>query len=241
MAPPPGYASYQGTDFSQGGLRRLRGLAIAIVILVGVYALSSAIGLGVIGTVKDSSQDFLADRLSAEEFDEDIAAYGLTGLLVGVTNIAAVVVSMIWLYRMTSNHRTLGRAVFWAPLWAIFAWFLPPFLFIIPLLMLIEAWKASDPQSPLGSDTWKQGGIAPPIIVWFALFGIARTIASFLTGSPFDQFSREREKLAERFVDHASGVAIQAVVEIASAAAWAWLVWSLTKRHTQLTGEANRR
>lgn len=237
LSPPPGYAAFQGNEFTQGGIRRIRGLALAIVILMGVYALASLLSLAVVGSVKDASEDYLANRLTDDEFDDELGAYGFGGLLSIVGLLAGVVVSVIWLYRIVANHRVLGRAVFWAPLWAIFGWFLPPFLFVIPFLLLIESWKAADPQSPRGTDDWKRGGIAPVLIVWFAIFGIARTAATFLTGSPFDQFSRDREKLAERFADHAAGVSLQAVVEILGAIAWAAVVWTLTKRHTELTGE----
>ncbi len=241
LSPPAGYAAFQGTEFAKGGIRRVRGLALAILILMAIYALASVLSLAVVGSVKDASEDFLAGSLTAEEFDDKLGTYGLGGLLSIVGLLGGVVVSMIWLYRMVSNHRVLGRAVFWAPLWAIFGWFLPPFLFVIPFLLLIETWKAADPQSPRGSDSWKRGGIPPVLLVWFAIFGLARTAATFLTGSPFDQFSRDRDKLAERFVDHAAGVSIQAVVEVLGAAAWGALVWTLTQRHTELTGEASGR
>jgi hypothetical protein len=241
LTPPPGYAAYQASEFALGGIRRIRGLSLAIVALMAVYALASLISLAVVGSVKDASEDFLANRITTEEFDDKLGAYGFGGLLSVVGLLAGIVVSMIWLYRIVSNHRAIGRAVFWAPLWAIFGWFLPPFLFIIPFLLLIETWKAADPQSRPGTDGWKRGGIPPVLIIWFAIFGVARTAATFLTGSPFDQLSRDRDKLANRFVDHAAGVSIQAAVEVLGAIAWGAVVWSLTKRHTELTGEARAR
>ena len=66
-------------------------------------------------------------------------------------SIALVVLSIIWLYRVPPNHRALGRALTWAPGWAIGGWFLPPLLYVIPLLVLREAWKAADPAVPPGS------------------------------------------------------------------------------------------
>ena len=240
LSPPPGYVAFDGNEFAKGGIRRVRGLGLAIMILMAVYALASLLNLAVVGSLKDASEDFLAGSITADDFDDELATSAFGGLLSSVGLLAGIVVSIIWLYRIVSNHRVLGRAVFWVPLWAIFGWFLPPFLFVIPFLILIESWKASDPESPPGTDGWKRGAVAPVLIGWFAVFGLARTAATFLTGSPFDQFSRDREKLAERFADHAAGVSIQAVVEFLGAAAWAAVVWTLTKRHTRLTGEAAR-
>lgn len=225
-------------------MKRVRALSIAIVVALAVAAIAALIMLGSVSGTKDAAEDFLAGprtEAADEAFDEDLAAYGLGGLLAFVAMIALAVLSIIWLYRVVSNHRTLGRATFWAPLWAIFGWFLPPFLFVIPLLILLEAWKASDPQSPAGSAALKRGPQPVLVWVWFAIYGVARTAASFLTGSPFDQFSREREDVAERFVDHSGGLVAQSAVEVLSAAAWGMLVWSLTRRHTQLTGEATAR
>ena len=244
FTPPPGYVEYQPTNW-QGSMKRIRGLSIAILVVLAVGAIGSLIMLATISGAKDAAEEFIAidppTEAAEEAFDEDIAAYGLGGLLVFATLIALAVLSIIWLYRIAVNHRALGRLTFWAPLWAIFGWFLPPFLFVIPFLLLLEAWKAADPQSPPGSDTWKRGPQPVPVWAWFLIYGVARTAASFLTGSPFDQFSREREDVADRFIDHSGGLAVQSIVEIVSAVAWGFLVWSLTRRHTELTGESPAR
>jgi hypothetical protein len=211
------------------------------VAVLAVAVFGSLLTLAGIGSAKDASEDFLAERISNDDFDQELGLIGIGGTVSFATSIALAVLTMIWLYRIMSNHRRLGRATFWAPLFGIFGWFLPPFLFVIPLLILIEAWKASDPQSPPGSDSWKQSRQPVLVWIWFLVYGVLRTATSFLAGSPLEQFSREREDIAERFVDHSGGIAVQLVVEIAGAVAWGLVVWYLTQRHTQLTGEAARR
>jgi Domain of unknown function (DUF4328) len=244
FTPPPGYAEYQPTNW-QASMRRVRGLSMAILIVLAVAAIGSLVMAATIGSAKDAAEEYLAianpTDADEDQFNEDVAGYGLGGLLVFATLIALAVLSIIWLYRITSNLRALGRATFWAPLWAIFGWFLPPFLFVIPLLILIEAWKASDPQSPPGSDSWRRSPQPVPVWAWFLVYGVARTAATFLTGSPFDQFSRDAEDVAERFVDHSGGLVVQSLIEIIGAGAWALVVWQLTRRHTELTGESSGR
>jgi hypothetical protein len=240
LAAPEGYVGYATSNWTPG-LRRVRGLSIAIVAVLALAVFGSLLTLGTIGNVKDASEDFLADRINGEEFDQELGVAGIGGLVSSATTVAVAVLSVIWLYRIMSNLRALGRATFWAPLFGIFGWLLPPFLFIIPLLILIEAWKASDPQVPPGSDQWRHGQQPVLVWVWFLLYGVLRTATSFLAGSPLEQFSRERETIAERFVDDSGGIVIQLVVEILSAIAWALVVWNLTKRHTRLSGEATLR
>ena len=48
----------------------------------------------------------------------------------------------------------LHRGGTWGPGWAIAGWLLPPFVCVIPTLMLVEMWKASDPDVPIGGD-WR--------------------------------------------------------------------------------------
>ena len=80
---------------------------------------------------------------------------------------------MIWLYRIVANHRAIGRQLTWAPGWAIGGWFLPPFvLYIIPMLMLSESWKATDPEVPPGDDRWRQNSVSPLVYVWWVLYGL---------------------------------------------------------------------
>lgn len=225
-------------------MRRIRGLSIAIMAVLLISAIGSLIMLASVGSMKDASEEFLANSRSdaaKDAFDEDLAAFSIGGLVSQLALVAILVLSIIWLYRIAANHRALGRATFWAPLWAIFGWLLPPFLFVIPLLILLEAWKAADPQAPPGSDTWKRGPQPVLVWVWFLLFGVANTAANFLTGSPFDQFSTDRVDVAERFVDHSGGIVTQSAIIVLSAIAWGLVVRSLSQRHTQLTGEAAAR
>ena len=61
---------------------------------------------------------------------------------------------------------------------AIGGWFLPPFLYVIPTLVLREAWKAADPAVPPGDDSWKRNKDNPLLWVWFAVYGVGTVVLS---------------------------------------------------------------
>lgn len=237
MAPPPGYVAYQGTEFGQGGLSRTNGLSTAIVVLLAVVSLGQIIALATSGSVRDAARDFLDDR-DEDAFRDSLVVSGLSSALVGLVMIAIVVVSIIWLRRIASNHQRLGRAVTWTPGWAVAGWLLPPFLFVIPLLMLRESWKASDPQSPPGAPTWKTGGESPLPWIWFILYSVVPLILGIIGSfAVFSNFDSNLDNTADRLVDDVGITVINGVAAVAGAIAWGLLVRALTARHMQLTGE----
>lgn len=242
MAPPPGYAAYSGPDFRGGGLRRVKGLAIAATILCGVAALGQIISIATTGAAEDAARDYL--RTGDEDaYNEELLATGSGGLLVGAVTIALAIVSIIWLHRVTSNHQNLGRRLTWSPGWAIGGWFLPPCIYVIPFLMIREAFRASSPQSPPGSDTWRNEGEHPLPWIWVLAFGVAPLVLGALNGfNFFFGFGGDPDDVAERILDSATWITVaQAAFGIVAAIAWGALVWRLTERHTKLTGEASTR
>jgi len=239
LAPPPGYTAYAQNLSSAVDLKRVGGIAKAIVILLGVNVLGSVITL--IGTprVVDSAKDYLADRISESDFTDDVGVYGLTSALSGLTQIAIIVLSIIWTYRLVKNHRTIGRQTTWGPGMAIGGWFLPPFLYVIPTLVLREAWKAADPNVPPGDQRWKQNGDNPVLWLWFLVYGVGTVVLSAINSSlQFRQFGGDADDLADAYADSLGVMIALAVVAIVSAVLWALVVRQWTARHTALTGEA---
>ena len=242
IAPPPGYAAYEPTNW-QSQLRRIGGLGKAILILLAVGVIGQVVNLATSSQVRDAAQDYLGGRIDEDTFTDELATNAIGGILFGAAQLAIVVVSIIWLFRIAANHRSLGRRLTWAPGWAIGGWFLPPLLYIIPLLMLRESWKASSPSVPAGSDQWRESSDENPAIwSWFALYSLVPIALMFFGAAQvWGTVSRDTDDLAE-FFDENFGISIaQGVVAILSAGAWALVVRSLTQRHTQLTGEAAAR
>jgi Domain of unknown function (DUF4328) len=241
--PPPGYVGYEPTLSAAVPLRRVSGLGKAMLILLAISAIGFAGQAAVTPGATDTARDFLADRIDRDQFTEDLAPYTLVNLLTGAVFIALVVLTMIWLYRIAANHRTIGRRLTWAPGWAIGGWFLPPIvLYIIPLLMLRESWQASDPDVPPGDERWRQSPVNPIVYVWWVLYGLV-PIVFLVTGLTVQTsaFSGNENDLAE-WIDDQEGLLIaQGLVGVAQAIAFFLLVRGLTARHVRLTGESARR
>ena len=222
-------------------MRRVGGLAKALVIMLGDRrhrAARSAWRRPAPSATPPRSSSRTGDE---DAFEDDLAVNGVTSLLAGAASIAVIVLSIIWLYRVAANHRGLGRQLTWAPGWAIAGWILPPLLFIIPLLMLRESWKASAPDVPPGSPEWKQKGDSPLVWIWFLLYSIVPIVLAGLGASQFWNVSRDTEDLAEYFDEQYGLIVAQGIVTVLAAIAWALVVRDITRRHTELTGEATLR
>ena len=124
---------------------------------------------------------------------------------------------------------------------AIGGWFLPPFLFVIPTLVLREAWKAADPAVPPGDQSWKSRPGNPLLWVWFVVYSVGGLLISAINPTvQFRQFGGDAQDRAESYAD-GSGVMIALGIQtIVGAVLWALLVRQYTARHTALTGEGPR-
>ncbi len=244
LTPPPGYAGYAPTLGSAVPLRRLGGLRTAILVLLAVYAVAAAIAIAVLPAMVDAADQFLASgRTDADEdrFLEQLGPFVITSLLTGLATLAIFVLSIIWLHRIVSNHRSVGRNTSWSPGWAIGSWFVPPLIvYAVPMLVLRESWKASDPAVSPGDDGWRTSAVNPVVYVWWALYGLAPIV--FLVAGVTIQAgtfgSQDTEDLADFLGDRMGFSIAQSVIGIAAAIAWALLVRGLSARHTLLTGEA---
>lgn len=239
LTPPPGYTAYNAAPTPQQQLKRVNGLATATMILTGIAGIGGVVTALATPSATDSATDYLAGRISEDDFLDDYTAFGLTQSIQSLGTVAAAVLTMIWLYRIAANVRSLGRATTWAPIWAVFGWILPPVLIIIPFLMVREMWKASDATAPLDPTSWKQGAENPMIWVWFVVYGIVPAIITGLSaGAAFNAgFSQDADDLAETLDDFGTLQMAGAVATVVGAVVWILVVRQLTARHTQFTNE----
>jgi hypothetical protein len=238
LVAPPGYAGYTATPFTQAPLKRVKGLARTVTILVLATAALSVLDLIVRQTVTDEADQYLAGVTDRKEFIQSITGYLLIGVVQGALQLAAAVIVIIWMYRMAWNHRALHRGGTWGPPWAIAGWFLPPIVYVIPTLMLHELWKASDPEVPVGGD-WRSRHASPLPVVWFLLYTAGPVISlASQSGGFLDQLRGSEETIAEAITGGQTVDIIVVALTVASAIAFVMLVRQLTARHTRLTGEA---
>ncbi len=242
LTAPAGYVAYNTAPTQAGQLNSIRGTAKWAMILAGIAGIASFASALLSANLADTAQDYLDGRISEDEFLDANALAPIGQLLSAGPLIAAGVFGVIWMYRIATNARAMGRTTTFAPVFAILGWFLPPFLFVLPLLVLRELWKASDPETPPGSEGWRASGENPLLYVWFVLYGIVPAILTVLSlGSVFDaalNLDTDTDSIAE--VTAATGgaqVILGGVVSVVAAVVWILLVRQLTARHVQLTGE----
>ena len=246
LTPPPGYAGYEPTLAGAMTLKRIHGLRTAILILLGVYAIGALISVAVTPAAVDAAEEYLESARGSSDEDElleSVAVTGIAGFLTVAATIAIVVLSIIWLYRVVGNHRAIGRNTSWSSGWAIGGWFVPPLVvYAVPMLVLRESWKASDPAVEPGDERWRQSPVNPIVYVWWVLYGLA-PIVFIVAGVTFETsgFGQNADELAESLRDGQGFTMAQGVVGFLSAVAWALLVRGLSARHVGLTGETRTR
>jgi hypothetical protein len=234
---PAGYAGYTPSPMGSLSLKRVGGVGRAAVILIAMSAIFSALEVIFSQTIADDAETFLAGGMSSEDFIKSMAPYLLMAFVQGAAVIASVVLFMIWMYRLASNHRSLHRGATWGPGWAVGGWFLPPLLYIIPMLMLRELWRASDPDVPIGGD-WKSRPATPLVAIWFVIYSLVPlglmfaqndTVLSGLGGS--------EEELAKQISGDQGIVIASMIATVVAAGVTIALMRALTNRHQHLTGE----
>ena len=236
LSPPPGYVPYGAPGAAGGTFQNIGGLAKALVIL---SAIGAALSLALVG-LGFSLRDKADGSLSA--FEDSLGPYVLVGLLAGAVGLAALVVQIIWTYRMAKNLRTLRRdGQGFAPGATIAINILGGCtLGILPFFMWRELWKGSNPESPTGDPNWKQSALGNIVIGWFALQLV--TVVSTFSISIGSTFSAgfgtgKSSDLAEQLRDKVGVTAISGVLGVATAVAFILVIRQLTDRHMQSTGE----
>jgi hypothetical protein len=233
LNPPPGLVGYTGGAGRGAQILRLRNfilIALALLVVVGIYQFA------VTPNLINTSKDFLAGRITEDAYKDDIST-GAASLLTQLPSIATVVLSMIWLYNLIRAHVEFGRRGTWGPGWAIGGWFLPPIvLYVIPMLVLRETWKASDPDVAPGDERWKQSSVHPVLWVWWVLYGLAPAVfvVTSLTGGLRSQFgnvgTEATRDVAKSIVDGQTLIYVQAAVNMLAVFAWAAVVHLWTAR-----------
>lgn len=234
--------AYHTAPSHGGQLSSIRGTAKWATILAGVAGIASLGSALLSANLASKAQDYLDGRITEDEFLDANTIAPLGQLLSAGPLLAAGVFGVIWMYRIATNARAMGRTTTFAPVFAILGWFLPPFLFVLPLLVLRELWKASDPNTPPGSDGWRASGENPLLYVWFVVYGVIPAILTAISlGAVLDaalNLDTDTQSVAE--VTAATGgslVIVGGVFSVVSAVVWIVFVRQLTARHIELTGE----
>jgi hypothetical protein len=240
MTPPPGYIAYGATDARSGSLRGIRRIAKAMVVLLWIYLPLQLLSIFDLLRLSSEAQKYLDRTISEQSFKDSTKVSAGAGAVLLVIPIA--VLTMIWMYRMASNLRVLGRpGQTWVPGWGIGAWFVPPcVVYAVPWLMFKELWRGSDPDLVRGDPAWKHGRVTPLITWWWVLYGLLPIFSLTSNGQFISEVRSDKttDDLARRYHDYTASSVGFALMAMVATVVYLVLVRRLSARHMKATEEA---
>ena len=176
--PPPAYVAATPEWRSNQGLKTaltwLFGVTAAAQLFLAVAYVNR---LGVISDVEDQVLGGFDLIERANDADDLVQTAAILVLVLLVVNAICFIT---WMFRAAKNNEALGRA---NPRlgagWAIGGWFIPLANFVIPVLVMQDLWRGSDPSTPRGDARWRIGARSALIGWWWALWllGLLRGFA----------------------------------------------------------------
>jgi hypothetical protein len=153
--------------------RSLDGLTSALTVLLVLIAVAAAFALvafllriSALGDVIDDGLSVDTARRARDADDLVSAATGIVALL----SFTILVLVIIWTYRAAKNNEALGRQYpRLKPGWAIAGWLIPLANAVIPLLVLQDLWRGSDPTTRRDSASWRANE-GSALIGWYWAF-----------------------------------------------------------------------
>ncbi|WP_331767762.1 DUF4328 domain-containing protein [Embleya sp. NBC_00896] len=150
--------------------RPLRGLAIALYVLLGVHAALSVFdGIWLLERAFQWD-DIARDRTPGGDPHNTGEAVTLLWRLSAIPYLALIVVFLIWFHHARANIDTYPdrRTRTLSPGWSIGGWFCPVVNLWFPMLITRDIWRASDPHPP-HPEASTRGGL-PLVWAWWATF-----------------------------------------------------------------------
>ena len=186
VAPPPSVPTTPSGWFApaptqmgpaMGRVRSLAGLTTALTVMLWISA-----GIAVIGVIAYVNRvAVINDVLDANSFNEFIdlsqraddadTFVGVVVLLMILAMLTIFTLLIIWMWRAAKNNEVLGRTnPRLSSGWAIGAWFIPFANLVMPLLVMLDLWRGSDPESPPGDPLWRTRSASPLVGWWWGLY-----------------------------------------------------------------------
>ena len=173
-----------GNQFKWRSTEGLRTALTGLFVLVVVANLAEAFAYIHRIHVIDRLQDGTATVSDGQHADELVHTAGFVALSLVLT---IAVVFIVWQWRTAKNAEILGRTnARYGPGWSIGAWFIPLANLVIPVEIMQDLWRSSDPES--SPRDWRRGPRSVLVGCWWAaiivsgLFGRGTTDRSTLSG-----------------------------------------------------------
>lgn len=221
-------------------MRSIGGLAASLTVILCITVAVSAFGVFAYlnrAAVASDILDFdfsdggFSRVLDLEQRSDDADTYaGVARIGMLVCSLAIAVLLIVWMWRVAKNAELSRRdEPRFSPGWTIGGWFIPFANLVIPVLVMQDLWRASDPTVPRGDNDWRRGKGSALVGVWWAAHLVA--LLRFATGSESDSRS-DLESL--RRADNLA--AFGSVAAIAAAVLLILVVRGITRRQEALLG-----
>jgi hypothetical protein len=131
-------------------------------------------------------RSLVSDSLTFEDrrrlFDLDDRVETINGLFLALIVVTAVTL-MVWMFRAAKNNEALGRRQpRFGPGWSIGGWLIPLANFVIPVLIMQDLWRGSDPAVPRDDIRWKIGNRSLLVGLWWGLLLFGRVLVAVGAG-----------------------------------------------------------
>ncbi len=221
-------------------MRSIGGLASSLTVILWITVAVSAFGVFAFlnrAAVASDILDFdfsdggFGRVIDLEQRSDDADTYaGVARIGMLVCSIAILVLLIIWMWRVAKNAELSGRdRPRFSPGWTIGGWFIPFANFVIPVLVMQDLWRASDPTVLRGDSDWRRTKGSALVGIWWA----AHLVAVFRFASASESDSRsDLENL--RRADNLA--AFGSVAAIAAAVLLVLVVRGITRRQEALLG-----
>ncbi len=191
-APPPPAIPVAATP----QWRSLNGLTNAITVFLGLAIAGAVFSIIAFANRISVADDILERRGNlfdlfqrANDADDLVKAAGAIYAFVALVLFVLVI---IWTFRAMKNNEALGRTFpRFKPGWGIAGWLIPLANFVIPVLILQDLWRGSDPQTARSDTTWRSNKGSPLIGWYWATFLVSSLIRIGGTSTNDDEFSRQ--------------------------------------------------
>jgi len=185
-------AAWRPSPYVSGAIRSAYATAF-LVVLVLVHLIAAA------DQLFDASMFLFALSGGQSVGDADYATINAASISLNAVALAcwvcAVIAFAMWLHRAAANLPALGATQLrFTPGWAVGWWFIPVANLVVPLLVIVEIWRASDPrQAATDRSARSQLPIGLTIPIWWLcwLAVIAAGVVGMFVGTAYT----DQEKL----------------------------------------------
>jgi hypothetical protein len=148
-------------------------LLVLIAVAAAFALVAYLVRISALGDVIDDGLSVDTAQRARDADDLVSAASGIVGLL----SFAILVLIIIWTYRAAKNNEALGRQYpRLKPGWAIAGWLIPLANAVLPLLILQDLWRGSDPTTRRDSASWRANA-GSALVGWYWAFLLVSVVA----------------------------------------------------------------